>query len=311
VAPGASFCKTKSTLPSPIVTFCDGKYPSINAKKMWFVLFTGEHCPSCKQVEPGWVELAEETDHEKFLGVGHIDCSIGNHKKKICDQEDIKHFPSMKMLFGSTKREYRGDQNGDAYKGWVQQMIHHFYVCPSGVFEHETTDAVVGLCAKRYPHGESMHDWLLIFYNHTGKEASMVEKVGNEVAIDLGNEVVKMVDKKEARNKDFHKGHVPTKQRDRLMQIQLKYKMTLNFPDKGPFEKGPLAKVAGICCDCDDDFPDFCNEVLEESLEYPVMAWNSKGDITEARSFKSKDEFMGFALEKTGFVSGGDVKTEL
>lgn len=311
--PGSTFCKPKSTLPSPVVTFCDGKWPNKDSKKMWFVLFTGEHCPSCKQVEPGWVELAEETDHEKFLGLAHIDCQIGNHKKKICDNEDIKHFPSMKMIFGGIKREFRGDQNADAYKGFVQQMINHFYVCPPGKFYDETRDAVVPLCAKRYPHGESQHDWLIMFYNQTGPEADMTHEIANEVAIDLGNNPVIHTDEKDnLRQKEAkRKDHTPMKRRDRLMKLQLKYKFKIEFPDKGPFGSEPFVRIGAICCDCDEDFPDFCSEVVDENLKFPIAMWNVKGEAQEQRTIESKKGFMEMALEKAGYYSGGDAKTEL
>merc|ERR1719414_1782515 len=66
----------------------------------------------------------------------------------------------------------------------------------------------------------------------------------------------------------------PMSRRERLKSLGRRYGLTLSLPRNGPSGSGPLAKVGGLCCDCDADRSrGFCLAHGAASASRPVAVW--------------------------------------
>merc|ERR1712232_366054 len=105
------------------------------------------------------------------------------------------------------------------------------------------------------------------------------------------------------------------KKRDRIEGLASKYNFKANLPGKGPFGMDELAKVGGVCCDCDEDHTAFCASALKQGevdFKPPQLFWVSKGTMNMLKDVEmTAKAATGAVLGKLGFVAESSEKTDL
>mmetsp|Transcript_76386 Transcript_76386/g.181681 ORF Transcript_76386/g.181681 Transcript_76386/m.181681 type:complete len:200 (+) Transcript_76386:442-1041(+) len=172
--------------------------------------------------------------------------------------------------------------------------------CAQGLFKSKVKDRVVPLCEEHYPDDKAKNEWLVLFYNEKSGDSSDLKEMFNRIAADFGNDPPDM-------SKALKK---QKKRRERIQELADKYELKAKLPAKGPFGMDALAKVGGVCCDCNEDNEAFCASSLrigEEDIKTPQVFWVAKGTRTLLKDAKmNAGALVGTTLEKLGFASGRD-----
>ena len=105
------------------VTILTGKTFDQSIKTgMWLVQFSQPWCGHCKQLAPTWVQLAES--ESKATGATHIakvDCS---EAKAICEKQEIKGFPTIKLFKdGAIFKDYKGSRTLTSFQQFIKQSL--------------------------------------------------------------------------------------------------------------------------------------------------------------------------------------------
>jgi hypothetical protein len=241
--------------------------------------------------------------NDKSIGIGAIDCDID---RATCAKYGVSGYPTLKAIVGGKGKSYNGAREAEPIKEWITKVAANrgskggSAKCAQGVFKSKVKDATVPLCEEHYPDEKAKNDWLVLFYDSKGSDASNLKAVVNGLAADFGNDPPDM-------SKALKK---QKKKRDRLTELAGTHGIKLKLPAKGPFGMDALVKVGAVCCDCNEDASAFCASSLrigEEEVKAPQAFWVSKGnrklltgvELTAAGLAKTAVEHLGFA-EKAG-----------
>jgi len=243
------------------------------------VLFYAPWCGHCQDLEPAYSELARQLGSQEAVQVGAIDCSR-EPNGGICRRHEIVGYPTLKALMGRESKAYNGARDVAHMRDWIVSVSKRrrgtrggSTACPKGLFRERGTSAVVSLCGAHFPDDAAKHGWLVVFYNKGSSVAGRLREAVNRAALDLGNEPP-------ARGQGA--SQAPVGRRQRLRSIGKRYRLALSLPRDGPVGAGPLAKVGGVCCDCDPgEGESFCAESLvahgAAGASRPVAVWVERG----------------------------------
>lgn len=248
--------------------------------------------------------MGRQLKNDKLIGIGAIDCQI---EQSVCAKNGVNGYPTLKAMVGGKPKSYNGARETEPMKEWITRVAANRGTkggsskCPQGLFKSKVKDAVVPLCEEHFPDDKAKNEWIVIFYE---SKRTDLKPVMNELALELGNDPPDM-------NKQLKK---PKKRRDRIMEITDKHGLDVKLPAKGPFGMDALAKVGGVCCDCNEDAQAFCASSLrvgEEELHAPQAFWVSKGERKIIRDVELTAPLLAASvLKQLGFAVGG-AKEEL
>ena len=87
-----------------------------------FVKFYAPWCGHCKKLRPDWEKLASETAHLKDkVIVADVDCT-SETAKSLCEEHDIKGYPTLKRIHGSMVEDYTGGRSLEELKTYVEGL---------------------------------------------------------------------------------------------------------------------------------------------------------------------------------------------
>lgn len=95
----------------------DPKTLLIKTQKNWFIKFYAPWCGHCKHLAPTWSEL-----HQKYGSETHfakVDCTL-KESAVICNQYDIRGYPSLVYLRDGKAYNYRGKRDADNLYAFTQ-----------------------------------------------------------------------------------------------------------------------------------------------------------------------------------------------
>lgn len=222
----------------------------------------------------------------------------------------VNGFPSIKAIVAGKGKSYNGARETASMSAFIKQVAKNRGTkggsakCRPGMFKNKIKHAVVPLCETHFPDAKAKNDWLIFLYDHNAT-AEMRDAV-NSVAIDLGNDPPDM-------NKALRK---QKKLRERIEGLAQQHDFKTKLPSKGPFGMEELAKVGGVCCDCDEEHKAFCANSLrqgEEELKPPQLFWvpKGKGTMNLVKDVEvSPKGLTGVVLEQLGWVAQSE-KAEL
>lgn len=254
------------------------------------------------------MELAKKFKNDKEIGIGAIDCDLERNK---CAQYGVNGYPALKAIILGKGKSYNGARETGPMEQWITQVAKSKGTkggsskCRVGMFKSKMKHAVVPLCEAHFPDQKAKNDWLILFYDHTATEAT--RDAFNSVAIDFGNDPPDM-------NKALKK---LKKKRDRIESLATKNDLKVNLPSKGPYGMDELAKVGGVCCDCDEEHTAFCASALKQGevdFKPPQLFWVSKGKMEMLKDVElSSKGATGAVFDKLGFVAAPSAagKTDL
>lgn len=294
--------KCRGRYKSPVVNLCESHWPDDKAEKVWFLLFYAPWCGHCQTLEPKYVTIAKELKEEKGIGIGAVDCNeIAN--QELCKKYGVRGYPVMKAMVGGKPKPYHGMREIIQMKEWILKVRQNrgtkggSQKCPVGIFNSKVFDAVVPLCEHHFPADNAKNAWLIIFYNEKDEKSVAMKERANQAASDLGSDPPSTL--KEHRKQK--------KRRDRVKELGDKYEMDITLPEKGPFGMDALAKVGGLCCDCEKDSEEFCSEMLGEehrNSKRPLVAWVEKGKVEGIPGKITAQFLVNLTLTKFGFLGG-------
>lgn len=284
-----------------VVNLCEKHWPDENSEKIWFVVFYTPWCGHCRALEPKFLKLAKALKYEEpGIGLGAVDCNEVKNQP-FCAKHDVKGYPTMKAIIAGKAKPYHGAREYKQMENWILNEKETKGTkggskkCPLGVFKSRTNDAVVPLCEAHFPQASAKHAWVVIAYNENDEENDIRDS-SNQAATELGNEPPE-------KGKTQKQG--PKRKRDRLLELEDTYSLSLELPAKGPFGNETLAKVGGICCDCTDENQEFCNGLLGDRKDdpLPLKLWVDKGErnIFEGVGLDTQS-LIEFALQHSGFM---------
>jgi len=293
-----------------VVNLCPDHWPDSKAEKVWFVLFYAPWCGHCRALEPKFIELAKELkESEPGIGLGAVDCNeVPN--QDLCSKQKVHGYPSMLAVVMGKSKPYHGAREFKPMKAWILG-VHAAKgtkggskKCPAGVFKSKVRDAVVPLCDSHWPQEKAKHAWIIIFYEENGPRTDFRDDA-NQAAVDLGSDPPD-------RNKALRQ--VQMRRRERLMDLEQRYELSVDLPPKGPFGNESLAKFGGVCCDCSEEMRDFCSQTLGERRNdtLPLKAWMDRGEqeVFEGNGLDAR-ALVEFALQRLGFIEKPEQKDEL
>lgn len=88
--------------------------------KTVFVKFFAPWCGHCKAMKPAWDTLMTEFENSDKILVADVDC-IGSGKK-LCEQNDVKGFPTVKFGDPSALEDYKGGRDLDALRTFAKDL---------------------------------------------------------------------------------------------------------------------------------------------------------------------------------------------
>lgn len=212
---------------------------------------------------------------EEKIHVGAVDCSQ-EPNMNICRKHEIVGYPTLQALAGDVPKVYSGARDVSRMKEWIvsaSKRQRHTKGgsarCPKGLFRDEAAAVVVPLCQAHFPAAAARHAWLVVFYDERASGARQLRETVRRAALHLGSELA---------GSGGGAPRAPVSRRERLKSLGKRYGLTLSLPRNGPPGTGPLAKVGGVCCDCDADRSRrFCAQSLAArgaaSGSRPVAVW--------------------------------------
>jgi len=223
----------------------------------------------------------------------------------------VSGFPTLKAIVGGKGKSYNGARETEPIKEWIMNVAKNrgskggSAKCAVGAFKSKVKDAVVPLCEEHFPDDKAKNDWMVLFYNSKDTSVADFKEMANRLAVDFGNDPPDM-------SKALKK---PKKKRERLEALGEKYDVKLELPKKGPFGMDALAKVGGVCCDCNEDAAAFCASSLrigEDDLQVPQAFWVTKGqrDLIKDVEFTAP-KLSERVIAKLGFAPSAGGKEEL
>lgn len=250
--------------------------------------------------------MAKALKNDKEIGIGAVDCTL---EANTCAKYGVNGYPTIKAIVMGKGRSYNGAREMEPMKRFIQQIAANKGTkggsskCRPGMFKSRMKHAVVPLCETHFPDDKAKNDWLVFFYDHSAT-ADMRDAV-NTVALELGTDPPDM-------NKSLKK---QKKKRERIEGLAEKYELKANLPSKGPFGMDELAKVGGVCCDCDEEHTAFCASSLkqgEEDFKPPQVFWVSKGKRTMLKGVDLTPKSLTLTvLQNLGHVAESSTKSEL
>ena len=293
--------KCKGSYANPVVNLCSDHWPDAKSTRVWMVVFYTSWCGHCRALEPKYKELGKLLKNDKNIGIGAVDCDID---RATCSKYGVSGFPALKAIIGGKGKSYNGARETEPMKVWIEGVAKNRGTkggsakCAVGVFKSRVKDAVVPLCEEHFPDDKAKNDWLVLFYSSQSSSSADLKEVLHRLAVDLGNDPPDM-------SKSLKK---PKKKRDRLESLAEKYEFAVELPKKGPFGMDALAKVGGVCCDCNEDAAAFCASSLrigEEDVQAPQVFWVSKGHRELLKDAEmSAGTLSKLAVMKLGFLPG-------
>mmetsp|Transcript_34035 Transcript_34035/g.79318 ORF Transcript_34035/g.79318 Transcript_34035/m.79318 type:complete len:326 (-) Transcript_34035:241-1218(-) len=293
--------KCKGSYANPVVNLCSEHWPDAKSTRVWMVVFYTSWCGHCRALEPKYKELGKLLKNDKSIGIGAVDCDID---RATCSKYGVSGFPALKAIVSGKGKSYNGARETEPMKAWIEGIAKNRGTkggsakCAVGLFKSRVKDAVVPLCEEHFPDDKAKNDWLVLFYNSKSSTSTDLKEVLHRLAVDLGNDPPDM-------SKSLKK---PKKKRERLESLAEKYDFAVDLPKKGPFGMDALAKVGGVCCDCNEDAVAFCASSLrigEEDVQAPQVFWVSKGHRELLKDADmSAPSLNKLAVTKLGFFSG-------
>lgn len=293
-----------------VVNLCPQHWPDKNAEKIWLVLFYAPWCGHCRALQPKYVNLSKELRNETpSIGIGAVDCNeVPN--QGLCSTHGVRGYPTMRAIVAGKIKPYHGARELKAMKSWILD-VHEARgtkggskVCPVGIFRSKVRDAVVPLCEAHFPKENAKNPWIVIFYDENSPNTDFRDGA-NQAAIDLGSEPP---DRSKALKQE------PQKRRDRAINLEEKYELSLDLPAKGPFGSESLAKIGGVCCDCSEESRGFCDKTLGERRndELPLKVWVDRGEreVFDGADFDARP-LVEFALQRLGLMEDPSKRVEL
>lgn len=251
--------------------------------------------------------MARAFKNDKTIGVGAVDCTL---EAATCSKYGVNGYPTIKAIVMGKGRSYNGAREAEPMKQFITKIGANrgskggSSKCRPGMFKSKMKHSVVPLCETHFPDSKAKNEWLVFFYDHSAT-AEMRDAV-NTASMDLGNYPPDM-------NKNNKKQQ---KRRERIEALAGKHGLKTKLPAKGPFGMDELAKVGGVCCDCDEEHTAFCATFLkqgEEDFKPPQLFWIAKGVPKMLKETeKTPKALTGAVLQELGFVEpSAEEKAEL
>jgi len=213
----------------------------------------------------------------------------------------VNGYPSMKAYVNGKSRSYNGGRDVDSMHRFIEKIAANRGTkggsskCRAGMFKSKMKHAVVPLCETHFPDAKAKNDWIVFYYDHTAT-AEMRDAL-NSVALELGNYPP---DINKANKKQI-------KIRERVEGLAKKHELVTTLPSKGPFGMDEIAKVGGVCCDCDEEHTAFCAGSMqqgEDVLKLPQVFMVSKGVRTVLKDTEmSAKALISAVLQQRAFVA--------
>lgn len=288
-----------------VVNLCPAHWPDSKAEKVWFIIFYAPWCGHCQALEPKFIALAQELrDEEPGIGLGAVDCNEVSNQA-LCAQQGVHGYPHMMAVVMGKPKFFFGARDFKPMKAWILG-VHKAKgtkggstKCPAGVFKSKVRDAVVPLCEAHFPAENAKSKWIIIFYDENSPRTDFRDGA-NQAAVDLGSEPP---DRSKALKQE------PMRRRDRVIDLEQRYELSVDLPPKGPFGNESLAKIGGICCDCSEEMPEFCARNLGDRRNdsLPLKAWVDRGnlEVFDGDSLEAKP-LVEFALQQLELMEKPD-----
>lgn len=95
-------------------------YDSATAGKTVFLKFFAPWCGHCKAMKPAWDGLMSEYENHASILIADVDCTAAG--KPLCDQNDVKGFPTIKYGDPSALEAYEGGRDEAALKAFAKDL---------------------------------------------------------------------------------------------------------------------------------------------------------------------------------------------
>lgn len=92
----------------------------VDSGKLSFVKFFAPWCGHCKKLKPDWDALGDAYSDDSNVLIGDVDCTGG--AKSLCEQYDIKGYPTLKTFWRSFSEDYAGSRSFADLKEFADQM---------------------------------------------------------------------------------------------------------------------------------------------------------------------------------------------
>mmetsp|Transcript_147110 Transcript_147110/g.409828 ORF Transcript_147110/g.409828 Transcript_147110/m.409828 type:complete len:333 (-) Transcript_147110:188-1186(-) len=290
--------------PKPVQNICHENFPNKTSEKLWIMLFTSHACIHCREVVPGFVELAKELQSDPSVGVGVVNCYWQKNYRSLCSPHLIDALPSVRLIEkGNFGPKNKGRHTWEDINSLVREKLGGRDSC-QGVVPDLQGSAVVPLCKRRFPGANEEGAWAVVYFSKSSASHSRLLDAAKEAAQELGNAAMSGAGAEWAR----------MKRRDRLLAIRDTHGLGVSVPEEGPLGYDSLAKVGAVCCDCDAAEVDFCRQMLGSDSDdavasMSVVAWIEGGELQDAQGIEeAAPALMEYALSQLGFI---DAKGEL
>lgn len=115
----AIVCATLATASNAVLLTPDN-WDTETAGKTVFLKMFAPWCGHCKRLKPHWDKLMEEYEGHATVLVGDVDCTAAG--KPICDQNDVRGFPTVKYGDPAALEDYQGGREFSDIQEFAKEL---------------------------------------------------------------------------------------------------------------------------------------------------------------------------------------------